>query len=305
MCEDMKVTYMNEHEWIAALKKMEGCFLKILQHNLVGIHNPSILDFLVDYLNNHLEILESLIKGAIFTEQLHISSSFKDPDIVSNARIQTTLKESFIRLSSSPQSCSHGYTDDKNKYYGTFSMGGFLLELRKHNPVLFSQTPGLYEKYISIEMFEDETLFFSTKIEIAKHIDWQYVNDLYQSDIFDILENESKSVDDYVEYIQVLKKWNVVDLRPESQFVQSLEARIESEMEQLTTVSDVEQFEDSLQSISDEIDITDFSDALWELRSSVLQDEPEYDRDEFGATYAQEKDDAAIIDSMFTSLLAQ
>ena len=35
-------------------------------------------------------------------------------------------------------------------------MGGFLLELRKHNPVLFSQTPGLYEKYISIEMFEDE-----------------------------------------------------------------------------------------------------------------------------------------------------
>ena len=76
-------------------------------------------------------------------------------------------------------------------------------------------------------------------------------------------------------------------------------------MEQLTTVSDVEQFEDSLQSISDEIDITDFSDALWELRSSVLQDEPEYDRDEFGATYAQEKDDAAIIDSMFTSLLAQ
>ena len=247
----------------------------------------------------------STLATELLTEQLHISSSFKDPDIVSNARIQTTLKESFIRLSSSPQSCSHGYTDDKNKYYGTFSMGGFLLELRKHNPVLFSQTPGLYEKYISIEMFEDETLFFSTKIEIAKHIDWQYVNDLYQSDIFDILENESKSVDDYVEYIQVLKKWNVVDLRPESQFVQSLEARIESEMEQLTTVSDVEQFEDSLQSISDEIDITDFSDALWELRSSVLQDEPEYDRDEFGATYAQEKDDAAIIDSMFTSLLAQ
>lgn len=305
LCEDMKVTSMNEHEWIAALKKMEGCFLKILRHNLVGIHNPSILDFLVDYLNNHLEILESLIKGAIFTEQLHISTSFKDPDIVSNARIQTTLKESFIRLSSSPQSCSHGYTDDKNKYYGTFSMGGFLLELRKHNPVLFSQSPGLYEKYISIEIFEDETLFFSTKIEIAKHIDWQYVNDLYQSDIFDILENESKSVNDYVEYIQVLKKWNVVDLSPESQFVQSLEAQIESEMEQLTTVSDVDQFEDSLQSISDEIDITDFSDALWELRSSVLQDEPEYDRDELGATYAQEKDDAATIDSMFTSLLAQ
>ena len=177
------------------------------------------------------------------------------------------------------------------------------MELRKHNPELFSQFPGLFEKYISIEIFEDETIFFSTKLEIAKHIDWQYVNDLYQSDIFDILENESKSVDDYAEYIQLLKKWNVVDLSPESQFVQSLEAKIESEMEQLTTISDVDQFEDSLQSISDEIDITDFSEALWELRSSVLQDEPEYDRDEFGATYSQEKDDAATIDSMFTSLL--
>ena len=75
-------------------------------------------------------------------------------------------------------------------------------------------------------------------------------------------------------------------------------------MEQLSTISEVDQFEESLQSITDEIEIFDFSDALCELRSSVAQDEPEYERDDFGMSYSQEKDDEVTIDSMFTSLLA-
>jgi len=304
LCEDMKESSMNEHEWLAALRKMEGCFLKILYHDIVSIYNPSIRDFIVDYLNNHLEIFESLIRGALFTEQLHKSDSFKSPCVIGCARIQAVIKDSFIRLSSSPQSCSGGYTDDKNKYYDTFSMGGFLLEMHKRNPGLFSQNPGLYEKYISIETFKDETIHFSTKIEIANNINWLYINGLTKSDLFDILESESKSVEDFVEYIPVLKGWDVVDLSLDSQFVQSLEAQIESEMEQLSTVSEVDQFEDSLQSITKEIEITDFSDALWEIRSSVEQDEPEFDRNDFGTPYSQEKDDDATIDSMFSSLLA-
>lgn len=304
LCEDMKIPSMNEHEWLAALRKMEGCFLRFSQYNIVGVHNPSILDFIVDYLNNHLEILESIIKGAIYCEQLHTSNSFKSPDVIRGKQIQTAIKESFIRLSSSPQSCSLGYTDHKNKYYGTFSMGGFLLELRKSNPELFSQNPGLYEKNISLETFEDETIHFSTKIEIASSINWLYIREFTKNDVFDILEGESKSVEDFVEYIPVLKEWDVVDLGPNSQFVQSLEDQIELEMEHLSTNSELDQFEDSLQSITDEIDITDFSEALWELRSSIIQDEPEYERDDFGIPYSQEKDDQATIDSMFTSLLS-
>lgn len=304
LCEDMKVSSMNEHEWIAALRKLEGCFIKILYRNIVSTYNPSILDFINDYLNNHLEILECLIKGAIFTEQLHTSNSLRSCCAIKSERIQAAIKESFVRLSSTPQSCCQGYTDDKNKYYGTFSMGGFLLEMHKRNPQLFSQNPGLYEKNISIETFNDETIHFSTKVDIASTINWLYISEFTRNDVFDILDVESKTVEDYTEYIPVLKEWDIVDLSRDSQFVQSLENQIESEMEQLSTVSDVDQFEDALQSIKDEIDLTDFSSALDELRSSVEQDEPEYDRDDFGALYSQEKDDAATIDSMFTSLLA-
>ncbi|WP_347296788.1 hypothetical protein, partial [uncultured Bacteroides sp.] len=145
---------------------------------------------------------------------------------------------------------------------------------------------------------------FSTKIEIANTINWLYISGFTKSDVFDILEGESKSIEDYVEYILVLKEWDVVDLSQNSQFVQSLENQIELEMEQLSTISEVDQFEESLQSITDEIEIFDFSDALCELRSSVAQDEPEYERDDFGMSYSQEKDDEVTIDSMFTSLLA-
>lgn len=304
VCEDMKIPSMNEHEWLASLRKMEGCFLKFSQHNIVAVHNPSILDFIVDYLNNHLEILEAIIKGAIYSEQLHTSNSFKCPDVIRSKRIQDAIKESFIRLSLSPQSCSLGYTDYKNKYYGTFSIGGFLLEMRKSNPELFSQHPGLYEKNITLDTFKDETIRFSTKIEIANTINWLYLSGFTRSDVFDILESESKSIEDFVEYIPVLKEWDVVDLSQNSQFVQSLENQIELEMEQLSTISEVDQFEESLQNIIDEIEISDFSDALCELRSSVAQDEPEYERDDFGMSYSQEKDDEATIDSMFTSLLA-
>ena len=303
LCDCRSESPMNEHEWLAALRKMEGCFIKILSHDIVCLYNPSVRDFMVDYLNNHLETMESLITGAVYNEQLHISNSFQSPIVTNSTRIQNTIKDSLIRLSLSPQSCDGGYTDNKNKYYGTFSMGGFILEMRKRNPVLFSLYPGLYERFISIDTFTDQTIYFVTKVEIASHIDWKYIKDFTKNDIIDLLETETKSVHDYVEYIPVLKNWDIIDTSSGSIFVQTLEEQIELEMEQLSTTSEVDQFEESLSGIADEIEITDFSDALMEIRTQVEQDEPEFDRDDFGVSYSQERDDKATVDSMFTSLL--
>lgn len=151
----------DEPSWKDALKVLDGCFIKTDKHygvQIVEFFNPSIIDFLVDYLKNMHETTNLLIDNAGFADQL--TSIFVQKDIVTMATRKIGLiNDNMLHMAQSVKNALYDFHTSKlsnsKRTYEPSNVFVFLLMLDILYPNLFKEYLKLAPELLSDDAFID------------------------------------------------------------------------------------------------------------------------------------------------------
>lgn len=301
--------------WRDTLKIIEGTFIITRYQDgeyIVGYQNPSVYDFLSEWLRGLNDLQELVIRNSYFTEQLY--KGFSDtgyPSFFDYGRIRIgdalipTLLEAFKRQLGELHFCTlkeYGRTPEKEPQ----GIADFLLAFERSFRGVYKKRPEMLSG-MDIQGFLEET-----RIPLYKRMD--YLDKLGEStkkelDLEHLAETvieHSERLDDFVNSMDLLQSTKTGSEALESEaLLKKVEEILEWELEEADSNEACDQISDSLSAIASSI--SGLNEAVWqgaidEVRLRV-PGEPEQDED-FSRDFSTSPDDAkGDYDEMFTSLL--
>ena len=298
----------DEASWKNSLKVLDGCFIKTdiyRRAQIVNFYNPSIIDFLIDYLKNMHETTDLLIENTVFADQLTSVFAQNDNDTISSRKIVLN-NSSMHHLAKSVRSALIDYkTCDLNSHRYSDS-GSFF----KYLPRLNDLFPSLFEEFLLLtpELLSEDVFFFSKepayyKIEtldaLNDHIDYLNKKEILEY-IFEVIEDE-EDLDKFAEYIVSNPKIGfVIDERIEDK----ARSIIEMSTDSLNSVEELETEREYAMSIFSVLGLNG-DDLLSEIEDKIesIRQEEDDDNDypDYDDVRMDDMRDAEII-SLFQSL---
>lgn len=308
----------DEQEWRKILKVLQDCFIKINKsgsHTLVYHFNPSILGFVVAYLNEYKETQKLLLQNAYYVEQL--SAIFRDSPrsffggdsyvCISEDLFQYVVIRFEEMMSNSPKSCELSiYRGELHGQRG-YNEVLFIAKFIDSYPILRHRYTGLIERTIDPDIFTYQTTPFSKRAELLPKLDWNKIT----AEISPILESmtcEDLQIHEYRDLLDMFDAIGLSERKEEKSLVERIEDEIyytleantndENEAEELSGLVD-----EILELIPYDLFKGDFLSDIEETKNSFEEPEGDYDEDfyrEFGGGI--KKDDDADIEEMMTSL---
>jgi len=307
----------DEQEWMKILKVLQDCFIRINkneEHTLVYHFNPSILGFIVAYLNKFKETQKLLLINAYYVEQL--CTIFRDnPKSTFGGDAYVCIGEEFYpyvverftsMMSTNPKSCKVSIY--RGKPYGQRGYNEVLFynKFIKSYPIIIQLYDGLLERAIDPEEFTYHSTPFSVRAGLLPKLDWTKIS----VDFDQIVESmiwEDMGVNEYRDLLIMLDAIGMSERKEDKTLVKKIEDRIYYEIDNyITDESEAEELSDNIDEIIKFIPYKcfggNFLDCLEDKKKSLEEHEMEYDEDSYREFASVTKNDEKGIKEMMTSL---
>lgn len=308
----------DEQEWKKILKILQDCFIRINKsegHTLVHHFNPSVLGFVVAYLNESRETQKLLLQNAYYVEQL--CTIFRDsPRSIFGGDAYVCINENLFphvvrrfeeMMSEVPKSCE--VSRYGGQFYGQreYNEVLFFAKFMNSYPILLHRYEGLVERTIYPDEFTSQTTPFSVRADLLPKLDWKKI----PTDLNPIIESMTWEDLELSEYRDLLTMFDTIGMS-ERKEEKNLLARIEDEIydeinNHISTVTEVEDLSGLVDEIIDlipyELFKGDFLSDLEDKKKSFEELEEDYDEDAYREfSFDSSKEDEAAIEEMMTSL---
>lgn len=316
--------YGTEHElhlqiidsvWKDTLKIIEGTFIRT-QHCgnefVVLYQNPSVYDFLMEWLRELPDTQELIIKNSLFVEQLY--TPFSDSmysrfwgccPIKVDAHIFPSLENAYWEHLQSINSCN---LRSEGIIFRRAPIGklGYILNMYRSFGYFFKRTPSLLSKVATQDFLENITLDLGGRMSIFDKLSSEAKNELDMEHLTTSVLREVECVDDFVCAMGLISSTETGEAALKSdEFLKKVEDALDRELEAADSVEECSKISEDLSVLSNYIpslSVSVWNSAIEEVMSSFPQD-PDYDGDFVGDFYDSHKDVNSQYDEMFTSLL--
>jgi hypothetical protein len=307
----------DEQEWKKILKVLQDCFIKIniSDDNTIVYHfNPSILGFVVAYLNESKETQKLILQNAYYVEQLCVI--FRDsPRSIFGGVAYVCINENLFQcvvkrfeeiMSKEPKSCELSYYQGKLHGQRGFNEVLFFTKFIESYPILLRRSVGLIERIIDPNIFTYHSTPFSARADLLPKMDWNKIS-VNLDPIIESMTSEDLQIHEYRDLLEMLDAMEMSERKEEKSLVTRIEDDIYHALEY--TITDEKEVEE-LSGLVDEIlelipyDLfkNDFLRDIEEKMNSFEEPENVYNEDFYRELGGGFKRDEANIDEMMTSL---
>lgn len=311
-CKQLNIP-LDEPSWKNALKILDGCYIKTnreVRTQIVDFFNPSIIDYLVDYLNKMEETVNLLIDNVLFADQLMTIYTQGNKKSLSNRKV-IIYSHNYANLASSLQRvimdfhlCRYSFISryDINHFRSIFH---YLVKFKK-------QFPDIVDRYFKLNpLMLDEDSFIFDKGCVSDKID---VLDIYDSQLFYIdkktiveaLAYDIEDVDDLEVYVDYLERHSDLNIEINEVVEDKAKSIFAEEIDYCDTEDELNEKRDIAEKIFHSLN-TDADDVLFKFDDKIqsINDEGEEDlSDNFDEREKEDMEDAEII-ALFESLREQ
>lgn len=306
---------LNELIWNDTMKILEGTFVLTKRRDgeyLVGYQNPSVYDFLMEWLKELHDIQEYIIRESFFPEQLYMAfSNTENPVFINYGRIKLqesvmpTLKTAFKRHLTNNNYCTlkHFGFSSERKPQGIVD---YLLDFERSYRDVYKQNPDLIEGVVEQKLFENKETPLVKRLHLLEVLAMETRQKLNLEQLSKLVADEAMSLDDFTTAMNLLSVTEAgKDVLESDEFLEKVEKTFERELENADSDEDCDRISDCLSMLSDSI--STLNESVWrhaidEVKNNIPQ-EPDYDEDfsrDFSSSYKESKDE---YEEMFTSLL--
>ncbi len=306
---------ITEQTWNEMIELLEGTFIvfnKSGKGYVVEFHNPSVYDFLLDYLRDFPQTQLWLIENAAFSDQ--VLNIFTDKKIklgeygminVSEEwgqSIITTIKAGAERPISAKLERSKGYYIP-NK----LNIAKFLYGVQSHYPVLVRSNAGFIESFVTPDLILDENIDIDDRINLLSIVDEKRCG-IDIKKVISLLMRDCNWSFQLSAFLSVLEDKGVIpDLLDDISFYQMINSIVDDEISNITTEEEGEALKSDISEICrivPDLDEDAWIDAIDTKFPDVIVDEPDVDEDWARETYYHSRhSDGNQYEEMFTSLL--
>lgn len=287
---------MLEGEWKILIKDLLGTFIITEQNKgneVVLFHNPSIYDFLIDYIRQRLSIQEQLIRNALFANQ--ITQTFTDSGFGSKDYGRIQVREdmaksviiAFKRLYLSPKR-SILFKYDWGWYKTPFNRLRYLNEMLMFFPVLFRNRPELLNGIITQDLFENDAFALADRMSLLDKI----YTDSYGIDLDALVDKITPELDsgyDYVNTSSLMERSNRGrELLLDDAFLCKLERILDQELRDASNYEDCEDVRENVHELAKHypgISVDDWDETIEDAKTRFAEPKQEYDDWDQGERY--------------------
>ena len=279
---------LEEDDWSNTVKDLLGTFISTspyAKETVTYYNNPSVFDFVIDYIRQHKTLQLSLIKFAAYSNQITDTFTDKAPFDRNNGRLvisadfNSEIKHAFRKHIARPSSCKTTRIGEL-VYREKSSTLNFILDMLNSFPVLFRNSPELYSEYVTQALMEDETQSLYSRMQILNKIDIASCR-INLDSLTDSILASIQWIHEFEEVLPLLDRTTKGRaLMDDSSFVERIESVIEEELGNASSEEDCVLIRDSVESLSAYIPGLDFdtwSVAIDDAASAFAGPDPEYD----------------------------
>lgn len=306
---------VNDIIWHDIIKIIEGTFIITKRKGndyLADYQNPSVFDFLLEWLKDMHDVQELLIKESLFAEQLYKTFSNKDnPCFADFGRIKVqesafpTIETAFKRHLTGLRFCTLSY-------WGTpvirkpQNIVDFLLDFERSFEGIYKSIPELVAGYVTQDVLEDTSVSLMKRLSLLDKLSEETKEKLDMERLAENVLKESDSLDDYVNVLDLLSVTEIGKEALDSEsLLDKIEEVIEKELMKADTEEDCASIGESVAMLSNYIPALDediWQKAIEEVKSGITQG-PDYN-DDFSHDFSTAHNDSNDqYEEMFSSLL--
>lgn len=303
-----------DEEWNNVIKDLLGTFIITSQNHgneIVGFYNPSVYDFLIDYIRQSKTVQGKLIRNALFVNQITGTFTDKGLDKPEYGRIHVSdeLAESvvsaFQRQIDSPKS-SKLDGNDRYRYKGHFNRLKYLNEMLMFFPILFRNRPELLKGVITQEMFGNTDYLLEERMSLLDKID----ENLYGLDLNAMVDAILPELDRGYDYINTASLMERSErgqqLLVDDEFLSILEHTLNQELEEAGNDEECEYVKEDVHVLAkyySGINVDVWDKAIEEAKSKFEDPEPDYDDWDPGDGYFGGPEKSSDYYDLYSSLL--
>lgn len=261
---------LNQDEWNCVVKDLLGTFIMTeLSKNdeLVRFNNPSVYDFLMDYIRQRHWMYNGFIKSALFADQ--IIGTFTDRGIENKGYGRILLSEdnypdlivTFRRLSETVNNCKVSKYDNVT-FRSYTNRPRFIAEMIDSFPVLFRNNTGILPALVNQELFENYRYPLRSRIRLLELLD---VN-ACKIDLDSLIDSIVPTLDDSSDYVNSLILLEMTEkghqMMAQSDFGDRVEDAIANDLESADSSYDIDEIRERIETLSEHI--SSFDKDEWE-----------------------------------------
>ena len=306
---------INDHTWKDTLKIIEGTFVvsnHIKGEYLACYQNPSVFDFLLEWIKSLSDIQELIIRDSYFAEQLYKAfgnegypSFFDYGRVKIGESVYPVLKKAFKRHYSELHFCTlkaAGSTEKESQ-----GLIDFLLGFERSYNGIYKTTPSLLTGIANQDLLEDTRIPMVKRMDYLDRLGEKTKESLDLEQLASVVMEQIEWTDDFVNSMDLLRETETGNAALASdELLKKVEEVLEWELDEAESEQICNHISDNLSTLVEYIPSLDeakWQGAIDEVMSKFPREDGDYDDDfsrDFGSRHA---DDKVQYDEMFTSLL--
>lgn len=314
--KDMYALSKDDKLWKQSLKRLDGSFIKSElrggEHMFVDFFNPSIHDFLVDHITERPELIDKLILGSIFIEQLYeqFTSINMNHKINIQGDLLRRLSDRFVKLfnpiSGQIRTCIARVDSKQQLNYKKFDLFDCLATLYNNLPELRNNDMmDINQLSLSEEDFSDSIYAMDDRLEILD-IAGDYLVNSDKRTLYYSMSESMNITDEFVSYLKFGEErgydtHSITNI----EFLQCMEERIQWDIDSCRYEEAIDDLKGKISELSSLIPHWNTCDIRYyiEQRSKKLQEDDDDETSSYTPSeyYNMERDNADIR-AMFGSL---
>ena len=310
---------INEMTWEdECLKVLEGTFVLTSPDRtslVVGFHNPSVFDFLLDKVRDYEEVQAMLIKAALFADQVY--GSFSDVPTVDSHRKVHIAPALYPAVRGAYEYALSHLSVCQLKESGSLlikesiNIVSFLVKVYDAFPVLFKNNPELINNVVNQEMLECRKFSLMDRMSLLSRLDNNGLGKLDLERLAKVVFEQADWTDEYINILDLLgmTAWGREILESDD-LLQRVESSLDAELESASNEEECDMIGEAASVLAEKI--PGLSSAVWdaavEEAKTRFPGEPDYDIDDDWAResyYSSRSPEDKTYGEMFSSLLGQ
>ena len=309
--------FLDEDDWENVIKDVLGTFVQTERKGNVtvfGFSNPSVSDYLFDFIRQHGQVQHDMIRYSLFFNQ--ISDTFTDRGsglgsygriYISNSAFRIDLIEAYNRHLLS-LSCSRLLMVPSFVYRERIDVVRYINEIARVFPSFFQEQRGIFAKDVTQELLENEKYSLRDRMELLNKIDVS----TFHIDLDSLIDAVSKEIEWSYDYVTVIDLFERTEkgrnTLKDGRFLQELESSINNEIEAATNEYELNLVRDNIEELSGRIegfDAEEWYGVIDETSGKISSPEPEYDDWDSGEHFSNTSKATSDYFDMYSSLLEQ
>lgn len=308
--ETARVFYDDE-QWTRDLMILLDCFVRtnyVGGSHLVDFHNPSVYDFLVEYLRDKTEIQKLLVASFIFEEQFYtlFNEHVAGTSIKLTEELGDILSRRYDESKERMIKCKMIVYDAGRR--STRSSSDKMIRMKHFLDASpeFCRRTNLVERNLSVEEIEKEVYFYDL-FEVVSRVDLSKIGITFSS-VMDRLMVAHKFIEQYVQLLEYVKEKGVFG-QYFHEIMETFDDDFNTEIYEYTQDYECDLADSALiemAALIDDFNLSTYLRRVDEKRQEILENEAnQVDNRQIGQTSSKIQNDIsdAELDEMFSSLL--